>query len=48
MTDASATRDAELIDDVWGAADNSRQLLSSRDTTTEGAIVLDAKLPPSK
>jgi hypothetical protein len=46
MTDASATRDAELIDDLWSAAVNTSQLLSSLDTTTAGAIVLDAKLPP--
>ena len=42
--DASATRDAELMDDISGAAENARQLLSALDTTTAGALVLDTKL----
>jgi len=46
MMDASATRDAELMDDISGAAENARQLLSALDTTTAGALVLDTKLPP--
>ena len=43
MMDASATRDAELMDDISGAAENARQLLSALDTTTAGALVLDTK-----
>src|SRR5690242_12069549 len=37
MLDTSATGDAELMDDISGAAENTRQLLSALDTTTAGA-----------
>jgi hypothetical protein len=43
---ASATGDAKLMDDLGGAAENTRQLLSALDTTTAGAVVLDTELPP--
>ena len=46
MMDASATRDAELMDDISGAAENTSQLLLALDTTTAGAIGLDTKLSP--
>jgi len=44
--DASATGDAELMDDISGAAENTSQLLLALDTTTESAVVLDTKLSP--
>ena len=43
---APTAHDAELVDDVRGAAERTRQLLSALDTTTAGAVVLDSKLPP--
>jgi hypothetical protein len=46
MMDASATRDAELMDNISNAAENTTQLLSVLDTTTAGAVTLDAGLPP--
>ena len=46
MHATSMTSDAELMDDIRGAAENAGQLLSVLDTTTAGAVVLDAELPP--
>jgi cell fate (sporulation/competence/biofilm development) regulator YlbF (YheA/YmcA/DUF963 family) len=46
MHATSMTSDAELMDDIRGAAENAGQLLSVLDTTTAGAVVLDTELPP--
>src|SRR5215831_8402420 len=46
MMDASATHDAELMNDISDAAESTRCLLSALDTTTEDAVVLDTELPP--
>ena len=43
---APTAHDAELVDDVRGAAERTRELISALDTTTAGAVVLDSKLPP--
>jgi hypothetical protein len=42
---AFATGDAELIDDLRGAADRTEELLSTLDTTAAAAVAIDAKLP---
>ena len=46
MHAASVTGDAELMDDIWDAAENTGQQLSALDTTTAGAVVFDDELPP--
>jgi hypothetical protein len=42
---AFATRDAELMDDLRGAADRTAGLLCALDTTAAAAVAIDAKLP---
>jgi len=42
---ASATHDAELMDDLRGAAETTLQFLCALDTTTEGAVAIDTELP---
>src|SRR5260370_2800397 len=42
---ASATDDAELMDDLRGAAETTRKLLCALDTTTAGAVAIDTELP---
>lgn len=43
---APTAHDAALVDDLRGAAERTRELISALDTTTAGAVVLDSKLPP--
>jgi hypothetical protein len=42
---ASAGCDAELMDDLSGAAETTLQLLCALDTTTAGAVAIDTELP---
>ena len=42
---ASARRDVELMDDLSGAAERMVQLIWALDTTTAGAVAIDAELP---
>jgi hypothetical protein len=42
---ASATHDVELMNELSGAAETTLQLLWTLDTTTAGAVAIDAELP---